>query len=57
MDKNYKLTVNDANVFNATASEITNLDAVETKTSHFHILKENQRYTAEIIHTDFLNKT
>jgi len=57
MDKKYKLTVNNANVFSATASEITNLDAVETKMSHFHILKENQRYAAEIIHTDFLNKT
>jgi len=57
MDKNYKLTVNSENVFNSTASEIANLDAVETKTSHFHILKDSQRYTAEIVHKDFLAKT
>lgn len=57
MDKNYRLTVNSANVFNSTASEVTNLDAVETKNSHFHILKDSQRYTAEIIHADFLAKT
>ena len=57
MDKKYKLTVNSANVFNATASEIADLDAIETKKSHFHILKDSQRYDAEIIHTDFLNKT
>lgn len=57
MDKKYKLTVNSANVFNSTASEIENFDAVETKTSQFHILKGSQRYTAEIVHKDFLAKT
>jgi len=57
MDTNYRLTVNSANVFTNTASGVEILDAVETQTSHFHILKDSQRYTAEIIHTDFLNKT
>lgn len=57
MDTNYRLTVNNANVFTSTASGVEILDAVETQTSHFHILKDSQRYTAEIIHTDFLNKT
>ena len=57
MDTNYRLTVNSANVFTSTASGVEILDAVETQTSHFHILKDSQRYTAEIIHTDFLNKT
>lgn len=57
MDKKYKLTVNSTNIFNSTASEIANLDAVETKTSHFHILKDNQPYVTEIVNADFLNKT
>ena len=57
MDKKYKLTVNSTNTFNCTASEIANLDAVETKTSNFHILKASQPYAAEIVNADFLNKT
>lgn len=57
MNKNYKLTVNSATVFDSNASEIDSFDAVETKTAHFHVLKDSQRYTAEILHTDFLAKT
>lgn len=57
MNKNYKLTVNNTNIFDSNASEINHFDAVETQESHFHILKDSQRYNAEIIHADFLAKT
>lgn len=57
MDKSYQLTVNNTNVYNCTASDSTILDAVEITPSQFHILKENQPYSVEIVTTDFLNKT
>lgn len=57
MNKNYKLTVNNTNVFDSDASQIEEFDAIETKKGHFHILKDSQPYNAEIIHTDFLAKT
>lgn len=56
MEKIYKITVNNANVFTSTAPEIENLDAIETKKSKFHVIKENQTYNAEILKTDFLTK-
>ena len=57
MDKSYQLTVNNTQVFNHTASSNATLDAVEVSPSKFHILKNNQAYTAEIIATDFIAKT
>lgn len=57
MNNNYKLTVNSTTVFDTSASEIENLDAIETKSAHFHILKDSQPYNAEIIQADFLAKT
>ena len=57
MDKSYQLTVNNTQIFNHTASTNTTLDAVEVSPSKFHILKNNQAYTAEIIATDFIAKT
>ena len=57
MDKSYQLTVNNTQIFNHTASTNTTLDAVEVSPSKFHILKNNQAYTAVIITTDFIAKT
>lgn len=56
MDKSYQLTVNMANVYNPTASEITAFDAIEVTPSQFHILKDSQPYKAEIINADFFAK-
>ncbi len=57
MEKSYQLTVNNTQVYHHTASTNTTLDAVEVSPSNFHILKNNQAYTAEIIATDFIAKT
>ena len=57
MDTSYQLTVNNAHIYDRKASESTNLDAVAVSPSKFHILKNNQAYTAEIVSTDFLAKT
>ena len=57
MDKSYQLTVNNTQVYDRKASEISNLDAVEVSASKFHILKNKLAYTAEIVTADFLAKT
>lgn len=56
MDRSYRLTVNNTSVYERKASE-TALDAVEITPSQFHILKDSQPYTAEIVNADFLAKT
>lgn len=56
MDRSYRLTVNNTSVYERIASE-TALDAVEITPSQFHILKDSQPYTAEIVNADFLAKT
>lgn len=57
MEKTYKLTVNTSQNFNVSSSKVTSLDVVEITTSQFHILKDNQPYTAEIVNSDFISKT
>lgn len=57
MDKSYQLTVNNTQIYNLKASQVTQLDAVEVTSSHFHILKNNQAFAAQIIATDFAAKT
>lgn len=57
MDTSYQLTVNNAHIYNRKASESARIDAVAVSPTQFHILKNNQAYTAEIVSTDFLAKT
>ena len=57
MDTKYKVTVNNTTSFDSKASEAEAIDAIVINSSQFHILKDNQPYTAEIINSDFLAKT
>lgn len=57
MDKSYRLTVNNTNVYDRTASENSTLDAIEITSSAYHVLKSSQPYVAEIVQSDFLAKT
>lgn len=57
MDTNYKVTVNNSKNFSASASQIESMDAVTITSKKFHILKDSQPYTAEIVQADFLAKT
>ena len=57
MDINYKVTVNNTTFFDSKASEANEIDAVEITPSQFHVLKDSQPYTAEIVSSDFLAKT
>ena len=57
MDRSYRLTVNNTSVYDRKASESTAIDAIAITPSQFHILKDSQPYTAQIVEADFLAKT
>lgn len=56
MNNNYKVSVNNSNIFELSEDSLTQLDMVALNQNNFHILNENQPYQAEIISRDFLNK-
>lgn len=53
MSKPYKISVNQSNTFEFTGSDLSKLDAVSVENNHFHILKENEPYQAEVVSSDF----
>ncbi|HFB99542.1 MAG TPA: biotin/lipoyl-binding protein [Phaeodactylibacter sp.] len=58
MKKNeYKISVNDAPAFDFDAEQMNDFDFVKEQDGHFHILKNNKAYRAEVVATDFANKT
>lgn len=57
MSNHYKLNVNNAFQFDVEKEVVSQLDAVSVEKNKFHILKDNTPYQAEIITTDFINKT
>jgi len=57
MSNSYKLNVNNTFNFDVEEDFISQLDAVSVEKDKFHILKDNTPYHAEIIATDFINKT
>ncbi|MCB7479870.1 acetyl-CoA carboxylase biotin carboxyl carrier protein subunit [Christiangramia sediminis] len=56
MDKNYKVKVNDSLEFEFSEEEIKSLDTQKTSDRHYHLLKDNRSYTAEVFKPDFLNR-
>jgi biotin carboxyl carrier protein len=57
MSNHYKLNVNNTFQFDFENDAISQLDAVSVEKNKFHILNDNTPYLAEIITTDFINKT
>ncbi|KIX19936.1 acetyl-CoA carboxylase biotin carboxyl carrier protein subunit [Flavobacterium chuncheonense] len=57
MSNHYKLNVNNTFQFDVESDVVAQLDAVSVEKNKFHILKNNTPYQAEIIATDFINKT
>ena len=57
MSNHYKLNVNNTFQFDVENDVVSQLDAVSVEKNKFHILKNNTPYQAEIIATDFINKT
>lgn len=53
----FKASVNNTDHFEISSENIQSLDAVSIHEKAFHVLKGNQSYKAEIVKTDFNNKT
>ena len=56
MDKNYKVTVNDAYTFEFTKNQIASLDTQQITDKHYHLLQENRSFKAEVVSKDFLQR-
>lgn len=57
MNKNYKTTVNQEFEFDISQESLSQLDAVKTTDTGYHILQDNTSYKAEIVASDFTKKT
>ncbi|CAM3986209.1 acetyl-CoA carboxylase biotin carboxyl carrier protein subunit [Flavobacterium sinopsychrotolerans] len=57
MSIGYKVNVNDTFHFDLEKESVSQLDAVRVETNKFHILHENTPYQAEIVTSDFLQKS
>jgi len=58
MEKNnYKVKVDEQSEFKFDATQMSDFDFVKEQDGHFHILKNNKAYRAEIVEANFSNKT
>lgn len=57
MSSNYKVTVNDTFQFDLDKESISQLDVVQTEKNAFHVLNQNTSFKAEVVTSDFNNKT
>lgn len=57
MSIGYKVNVNDTFHFDVEKKSVSQLDAVSVETNKFHILHENKPYKAEILTSDFNQKS
>ena len=57
MNQKFRLSVNQSETFDKTEKDLSQLDAIITSTSEFHILHHNKPFLATIIEADFQNKT
>ena len=57
MSIGYKVNVNDTFHFDVEKKDLSQLDAVSVETNKFHILQENTPYKAEIVTSDFNQKS
>ncbi|MBT8295335.1 MAG: acetyl-CoA carboxylase biotin carboxyl carrier protein subunit [Gramella sp.] len=56
MDHKYKVKVNNTLEFEFSEEEINSLDTQKISENHYHLLKDNRSYKAEIFKPDFLNR-
>ncbi|MEC4003908.1 biotin/lipoyl-containing protein [Flavobacterium sp. SUN052] len=56
MNNSYKLSVNNTTSFSLDENSLENLDAIQTETAKFHILKEEKPFNIEIVSSNFLAK-
>ncbi|MFD1095625.1 acetyl-CoA carboxylase biotin carboxyl carrier protein subunit [Salegentibacter chungangensis] len=56
MENKYKVQVNGSKDFQFSREQIEALDALETSSSNYHVLKDNRSFKAEILKSDFLKR-
>ncbi len=56
MNSTYKIKVNEALAFDFTDKDASEVDALPTSNTHYHILKDNKSYHTEILQSDFNTK-
>ncbi len=57
MSKHFKATVNTAFQFDVSESDVSNLDAVATSKTSYHVLHQNKPYEAKIVASNFNGKS
>jgi len=56
MKDKYKISVNNLNIFEFTADDLSQLDIVPVGENGFHVLSDNKPFQTEVISFDFLKK-
>lgn len=57
MNQKFRLSVNQSETFEKTEQDLSQLDAIVTSPSEFHILHNHKPFSATITESDFLKKT
>lgn len=57
METKYRLLVNEQFDFSVAETETQELDAHQKSKNTIHLIHENKSVNAEVVHTDFINKT
>ncbi len=57
MNQKFRLSVNQSDTFEKTEQDLSQLDAIITSSSEFHILQHHKPFSAKISEADFLKKT
>lgn len=57
MDYKFKVKINDSFEYLIISEELQKLDFQETSKGKFHLLKDNRSFSAELIKSDFINRS
>lgn len=57
MNQKFRLSVNQSDTFEKTEQDLSQLDAIASSLSEFHILHNHKPFSVKITETDFLKKT
>ncbi|MBT8280910.1 MAG: acetyl-CoA carboxylase biotin carboxyl carrier protein subunit [Muriicola sp.] len=57
MPHKFKVSVNETHEFTLTESDLEKIDILQTAPAKYHVLKDNQPFTTEVVGSDFRHKT
>ena len=57
MNNSFKVVVDNTHEFKINSDDISKIDALQTSSDSYHILKDNKSFKAEVIEKDFYRKT